>query len=153
MVGFVDLGEVNNHLLMFEQAVRGKEDYNSPDVANSILVFMVKKLFHPFRFVYAQFPCASIAGELLFNPFWESVFRLENIGFKVLSESVGKALCWTGGPEWLEEVFLPYLDEWEESVAARKGFSAVKLSWDIVYKDVREPTEELLTYFREPSNV
>lgn len=81
MVRFVDLGEVNNHLLMFEQAVHGRGLYSS-DVANSILVFMVKKLFHPFHFVYAQFLCASITDDLLF---WKSVFRLENIGFKVFT--------------------------------------------------------------------
>lgn len=43
------------------------------------MVMMVKGLFTPLRYVYAQFPCTSITGDLLFEPFG----KLERIGFKV----------------------------------------------------------------------
>jgi hypothetical protein len=50
-----------------------------------MVVFMLKGLFSSFQFTYTQFPCARLTGEQLFNIFWESVFRLERIGFKVLA--------------------------------------------------------------------
>ena len=52
-------------------------------IAKTMLVIMVKGLFTPFRLPYAHFPCMSISGDLLFYPFWEAVYRLERMGFKV----------------------------------------------------------------------
>lgn len=49
-----------------------------------MLVFMVRGLFSRLRFPYAQFPCSAVTGDLLNNPFWEAVFRLERMEFKVL---------------------------------------------------------------------
>lgn len=83
MVGFVDLGKVNNHLLAFEQSLSGDPKSRVPVLANSMMTMMVKGLFTPLRFAYAQFPCTSVTGDLLFQPFWEAVFRLERMGFKV----------------------------------------------------------------------
>ena len=37
----------------------------------------------PEQFPYAQFPCAELTGELLLDPFWEAVKRIENVGLKV----------------------------------------------------------------------
>ena len=82
MVGFVDLGTVNNHLLSFEELVSSDSE-SAPTLATSMMVFMVKGLFTPFRFPYLQLPCSTITGDLIFEPFWEAVFRLERIGFKV----------------------------------------------------------------------
>ena len=81
MIGFVDLGDINNHLTAFEKSL--DEDNESAVLANSMMVMMVRGLFTRLQFVYAQFPCASIVGEQLFRPFWETVFRLERMGFKV----------------------------------------------------------------------
>ena len=61
----------------------GSDD--TPTLANSMLVFMVRGLFTSLEFPYAQFPCKAITGDQLFNPFWEAVGRLERIGFKVLA--------------------------------------------------------------------
>ena len=79
MIGFVDLGEINNHLLAYERAL---EQNVTPmeGLASSMFVIMVKGLFTPLRFPYAHFPSS---GDLLFEPFWESVFRLERMDFKV----------------------------------------------------------------------
>ena len=52
-------------------------------LAKSMMTFMVRGLFTSLQFPYAQFPCPSISGELLFDPFWEAVYRLERCGFKV----------------------------------------------------------------------
>lgn len=81
MIGFADLGEVNNNLKAFEKTVEKNEVV--PILAKSMLVMMVRGLFTPLRFPYAQFPCASITCEQLFQPFWEAIYRLERIGFKV----------------------------------------------------------------------
>ena len=82
MIGFVDLGGINNHLLRFEQLVEGNNN-KEPVLAKSMMGMMVRGLFTQLRFPYAQFPCATITGELLFQPFWDCIFRLERMGFKV----------------------------------------------------------------------
>lgn len=87
MVGFIDLGDVNNHLLEFERSVE-KGDDTLPVLANSMMVFMVKGIFTELRFAYAHFPCTSICGEQLFHPFWQAVFRLERMEFKVSNWSL-----------------------------------------------------------------
>ena len=82
LIGFTHLGEVNNHLLPFEQDV----DHMSPDnlsLAKSMMTFMIRGLFTSLKFPYAHFPCLKISGELLFDPFWEAVYRLERCGFRV----------------------------------------------------------------------
>lgn len=83
LIGFVDLGDVNDHLLAFERALKGKEDVRP--LAKSMMVFMVRGVFTSHRFVYAQFPCENITGDLLFKPFWDTVYHLERMGIKVLS--------------------------------------------------------------------
>ena len=52
-------------------------------VEKTMLVKMVKGLFSPLRYLYAQFLCTLVSGNLLFNPFRQVVFRLERMGFKV----------------------------------------------------------------------
>ena len=81
MIGFVDLGEVNNRLTAFERSIEINDKV--PSLANSMLVIMARGLFTPLRFPYVQFPCLNISGELLFQPFWEAVYRLERMEFKV----------------------------------------------------------------------
>ena len=82
LIGFTYLGEVNEHLLKFEHEVNKISPDDKP-LAKSMMTFMVRGLFTSLQFPYAQFPCASISGELLFDPFWEAVYRLERCGFKV----------------------------------------------------------------------
>ena len=74
LVGFVNLGEINNHLLQFEQSLHDQEA--EPVLAKSMIAFMVKGLFTNLRFPYAQFPCTSITGEQIFSPFWQTVFTI-----------------------------------------------------------------------------
>jgi len=56
-----------------------------------MMVFMVRGLFSKLQFAYAQFPCASVTGDLLYAPFWEAVGRIEACGLKV--RSVYKMFC------------------------------------------------------------
>ena len=84
VIGFTNLGEINNHLLAFERAIEGTER-DDGSLAKSMLVMMVRGLFTSLRFPYAQFPCEKVTGDLLFQPFWHAVYRLERMGFKVIS--------------------------------------------------------------------
>ena len=82
MVGFANLGDVNDHLLAFERSICNSET-TTPRPAKTMMVFMVRGLFNSLQFAYAQFPCAELTGELLYDPFWEAVMRIENCGLKV----------------------------------------------------------------------
>lgn len=82
MIGFSNLGDVNEQLLAFEQSMQSDEQA-SPSPAKTMMVFMVRGLFNSLQFPYAQFPCSELTGELLYEPFWEAVSKIENIGLKV----------------------------------------------------------------------
>ena len=76
-------GNVNDHLLSFEQSISEETHDDVDELAKTMLVFMVRGLFSRLRFPYAQFPSLSLTGDLLFNPFWQAVYRLERMEFKV----------------------------------------------------------------------
>lgn len=84
IVGFADLGEVNNHLQAFERSLQEDAEPMEP-LAKSMMVVLVRGLFSRLQFAYAQFPCYSIQGHQLYDIFWEAVERLERCGFKVLA--------------------------------------------------------------------
>ena len=50
-----------------------------------MLVLMVRGLFSKLAFPYAQFACASVTGDLLMDPVWEAISRLERQGIRVLA--------------------------------------------------------------------
>lgn len=83
LVGFVNLGDTNNHLLQFEAALLGDSVPCPP--AKSMLVLMVRGLFSKVNFPYAQFACSKLSGDLLMDPVWEAISRLERQGISVLS--------------------------------------------------------------------
>ena len=82
MIGFAKLGDINDHLLLFEQSLT-KDQPSNPPLAKSMMVFMVRGLFSKLCFPYAQFPCAKLSGDLLYEPFWEAVRRVETCGLTV----------------------------------------------------------------------
>lgn len=83
LIGFINLGDINNQLLEFETALA--QDKRDPPLASTMLVLMVRGLFQKLNYLYAQFACANISGEQLFDPVWEAISRLERIGFYVLA--------------------------------------------------------------------
>ena len=89
-MGFINLGKTNDHLLKFERSLEEGGPTLQP-LANSMMVFMVRGLFTRLQFPYAQFSCASVSGDLLYDPFWEAVCRLERLGFKVLAATADGA--------------------------------------------------------------
>ena len=86
IIGFVNLGEINTHLLAFERSLSESDSSTSslyPPLASTMMSFMVRGLFNSLQHPYAQFPCHQVKGDLLFQPFWGAVLRLERCGFKV----------------------------------------------------------------------
>ena len=66
------------HLNEFESQVEAADDEGneqSPEFhkLKTMMVFMVRGLFSSHQFPYAQFACADITGEMLYDPFWEAV--------------------------------------------------------------------------------
>lgn len=82
LIGYTDLGAVNNQLLAFERSLK-QDGTESVEPARSMLVFMVKGLFTTLKFPYTQFACTKLRGDAMFQLFWEVVKRLEWIGLKV----------------------------------------------------------------------
>ena len=82
LIGFTNIGEVNNHLNDFERSL--KEDNPVTPLATSMLVIMIRGLFSNISFPYAQFPCTELSGYHLYNIFWEAVGRQELCGFRVM---------------------------------------------------------------------
>lgn len=83
LISFTNLGDINNQLLEFEATLT--QDKKDPLLASSMLVLMVRGLFQKLNYPYAQFACANLSGEQLFDPVWEAISRLERIGFYVLA--------------------------------------------------------------------
>ena len=88
LVGFCDVGDVNNNLLEVEKSL---EENHQPVLAKSMLVFMVRSLFGSLKFPHAQFSTKDISGDILFWPFWDVVFNLEKCGFKVIAATADGA--------------------------------------------------------------
>ena len=84
IIGFTNIGDINSHLLAFERSLNNDMDQSTP-LAHSMLVLLVRGLFSKLQFPYVQFPCTSLTGDQMFEPFWEAVGRLELCGFKVLA--------------------------------------------------------------------
>ena len=85
LIGFVDLGDINNHLARFEELLLEDDAAGTdPSLAKSMVALMVRGLFTTLKFTYAQFPCTIVLlVSSCFFPFWEAIFHLERMGFKV----------------------------------------------------------------------
>lgn len=84
IIGFTNLGEVNEVLASYEKSMGDGDDVEDEPLAKSMLVLMVRGLFSKLQFAYAQFPCVKLHGYELYDVFWEAVERLELCGFKVV---------------------------------------------------------------------
>ena len=83
IIGFANLGDTNQHLLDFEQSLV-HTSRPAPKRAKTMAVLMVRGLFSKLQFPYAQFPSAELTGDLLYEPLWEAVKRIERCGLKVI---------------------------------------------------------------------
>ena len=93
LVGFINLGNTNNQLIEFENALRTEK--TEPTLASTMLVFMVRGLITKFNYPYVQFACNDLSGSQMYDPMWEAVSRLERLGFCVLGLT-----CDGASPNW-----------------------------------------------------
>ena len=66
LVGYADLGKINNLLLDYEQQYNDSGRISCP-LAKCMLVFMVRGLFTSLKFPYVQFPAASTKEADIFS--------------------------------------------------------------------------------------
>ena len=78
IVGFINIGDINQQLLRLEQ----EDDH--PPIAKQVLVIMVRGLMFKLEFPYAHFGTQSITGDLIYPIVWEAVRRLEASELKVI---------------------------------------------------------------------
>lgn len=84
LVGFVDLGDINNHLQQFEHSMQPDQLRQPQPVAKSTFVIMVRDLLTKLRFPLAEFSCINLTGEQISPLFWEAVYRAERCALKVV---------------------------------------------------------------------
>ena len=83
LIGFINLGEINQHLLELENHLLSYSDY-TPSLATTVFMFMVRGLFNSLKFPYAAFPAKTISADQLLPLYMEAIFRLERCGFRVV---------------------------------------------------------------------
>jgi len=73
LIGFVNIGDINNQILEFETMLESGGKANPP-LAATMMMLMVRRLLHKFNYLYAQFASGmGVAGDLIFDPIWEAV--------------------------------------------------------------------------------
>ena len=75
----VNLGAANNHLLEFEEMLKGGGNQRS--LTNAMLVFMVHGLFSKLNYPYVQFACSNLSGDLMVDPLWKQLQDLNDKDF------------------------------------------------------------------------
>ena len=93
LIGFANLGDTKTQLLAFQKSLQAPVTHSIKveELAKTMMVFMVRGLCSRLEFPYAQFPCSKVTGDLLFQPFWEAVRRLEFLGFTVIATTADGA--------------------------------------------------------------
>ena len=76
LIGFVDLGEINNILDRLEHHC-GIDDNDTPvtenNIATDMLQFMVRRIFTKFEFPLACIPTRDSTGDMLFPLVWQAI--------------------------------------------------------------------------------
>ena len=62
IVGFTNLGDINNHLIQLERACLSAEESSNEPLARTVMVFMVKGLFQHLAFPFAHFSVHECHG-------------------------------------------------------------------------------------------
>ncbi|XP_035662524.1 uncharacterized protein LOC118406544 [Branchiostoma floridae] len=85
LVGFTDLGGVNNELKAFEKRCQAEQHgtEEEPDLATHVLAFMVRGIFINLQFVFAYFPCLGFSSDQLYPAVWQANAILDQMGFHV----------------------------------------------------------------------
>ena len=84
LVGYSDLGEINNILSDYEKQLSASHSTQRP-MAKLMLVFMVRGLFTSLKFPYVQFPAASTKGGDIFPLVRQAIKHLTRLGLHVMT--------------------------------------------------------------------
>ena len=84
LVGYSDLGEVNNLLSEYEDHF-DKTGATPRPLSKCMLVFMIRGLFTSMKFPYVQFPAVSTKGADIFPLVREAIRRLTMLGLTVVT--------------------------------------------------------------------
>ena len=79
MVGFTDLGNVNEEMAKLQQDDSPLKD----TVATHVVAFMVRGIFQKVNFPLAHFPTTGIKGPQLYPIVWSVIRTLQRIDLKV----------------------------------------------------------------------
>lgn len=95
IVGFYDMGDLNNEFSEYEKLVNKSNSAQTirRTPAKTILTFMVRGLVTDLVFPYAIFPSKSPKGCDIFPLLWEVIERLTRNGFRVLAVTGDGASC------------------------------------------------------------
>ena len=87
LLGFVDLGDVNNTLMQLENILtKSTSCLPAVELATHMLVVMVCVITRPsFSFPIAQFPAANLTGNELYPIIWGTIEALELNNLQVVS--------------------------------------------------------------------
>ena len=83
LVGFTNIGEINNELDKVEKEC--EEEGASSNVATHMLLFMVRGLCTSLVFPYAHFATQGATADVLYPMVWEAVRRIESCGLNVIA--------------------------------------------------------------------
>ena len=78
MIGFTDLGDINNELLKLEHST------DHPPIATHVLTLMVRGILFKMAFPYAHFATQGVTSDYLYPILWEAIRLLEADSVKVL---------------------------------------------------------------------
>ncbi|CAB3994726.1 Hypothetical predicted protein [Paramuricea clavata] len=93
LIGFANLGDVNNALVDFEKQCQIEVSNCTPDIATYMLSFMVRGVSISLEYPLAHFPCSScISADQIYPLFWDGVRHLETLGLKVIASTSDGAL-------------------------------------------------------------
>ena len=81
MVGFVNLGDINDTILDLQREMNGE---SHPPISTHMLAIMVRGVFFKLEFPIAHFGTDKLNAASLFPIVWEAVRHLESSGFKVI---------------------------------------------------------------------
>lgn len=88
ILGFTNLGDVNQSIDLLEKQLLGEEIESPNELATSVFVIMVRGLIVDFNFPYASFPTHKLTGDQIMPLLMEATFRLERMGLKVLTHTL-----------------------------------------------------------------
>lgn len=83
LIGFMDLGDINNDLNRLEEECQSAPVGSA--IATHMLLFMVRGMFNKVKFPYAHFATKTITADTLFPLVWEAVEHLEICGLNVIA--------------------------------------------------------------------